>query len=192
MTTLLVGLVLFGISLALLVTAGLGLDPWDVFHQGVSRTIDVRLGAVVVVTSLAVMLLWIPLGLRIGLGTLFNAVVVGVVFEAAIGVLPEVSGVVARSATLVLAIVGNAAATGLYIGAGLGPGPRDGLMTGLAARGWTIRRVRTAIEVTVLAIGWLLGGDVGVGTVLFAVAIGPLVHIMLPLFAVEAKPELVS
>lgn len=168
----------------MLVSAELGLDPWDVFHQGLAETIDQRLGFVVVGTSLFVLLLWIPLRQRPGIGTLANAVVVGLVFEASIAVLPEVSSMAGRLLMLVSAIVLNAIGTGLYIGAGLGPGPRDGLMTGLAARGLPLRLVRTGIEVTVLAIGWLLGGTVGIGTVLFAVSIGPLVHITLPFFTI--------
>ncbi len=179
-----VGLVLFGFSLALLVSAELGLDPWDVFHQGLAETLGLRLGVAVVGTSLLVLLLWIPLRQPPGIGTLANAVAVGVVFEASIAVLPEVSSLVARSGLLVGAILLNAVGTGLYIGAGLGPGPRDGLMTGLAARGLPLRVVRTGIEVTVLVIGWLLGGTVGIGTVLFAVTIGPLVHITLPLLTI--------
>jgi len=182
------GLLLFGFSLALLVTADLGLDPWDVFHQGVARTIDQRLGAVVVVTSLVVLAMWIPLRQRPGIGTVANALAVGVVFEASNAVLPEVDGLVTRVAVLAGGVVLNAVATGLYVGAGLGPGPRDGLMTGLAARGMSIRAVRTGIEATVLAAGWLLGGSVGVGTVVFALTIGPLVQVALRLFTIES-PE---
>lgn len=179
---------MFGFSLALLVTANLGLDPWDVFHQGVARTLDQRLGVVVVATSVAVLFLWLPLKQRPGVGTIANAIVVGVVFEASIALLPDVLAIPSRIAILVAAICLNAIATGLYVGAGLGPGPRDGLMTGLAARGWTLRRVRTGIEASVLAVGWLLGGSVGVGTVLFAFAIGPLVHVTLPFFTIS-EPE---
>lgn len=182
---LLIGLLLFAVSLALLVTADLGLDPWDVFHQGLARTFEVRLGTVVVVASLAVLALWIPLRQRPGLGTVLNALLIGVVFEAAISVLGDAESTLARWAILVAAIAMNAVATGMYVGAGLGPGPRDGLMTGLANRGHSIRTVRTAIEVVVLAIGWLLGGSVGIGTVVFALSIGPLVHFTLPPFTIE-------
>lgn len=181
-----VGLVLFGFSLALLVVADLGLDPWDVFHQGLARTLDQRLGLVVIATSLVVLALWVPLRERPGIGTIANAVMVGAVFEASISVLPEVDGLVSRVGLLVAGILLNALATGLYVGAGLGPGPRDGLMTGLAARGMSIRLVRTGIEVTVLIIGWLLGGSVGVGTVLFALAIGPLVQVALRFLTIPA------
>lgn len=186
LVSLSVGLVLFGFSLALLVSAGLGLDPWDVFHQGVAETFGLRLGGVVIGTSLVVLLLWIPLRQPPGIGTLANAVAVGAVYEASIAVLPDVDGLGPRFGLLVAAIVLNAIGTGLYIGAGLGPGPRDGLMTGLAARGLPLRVVRTGIEVTVLVVGWLLGGTVGIGTVLYAVAIGPLVQITLPRMTITA------
>lgn len=185
---LFVGLVLFGLTLSCLVVADLGLDPWDVFHQGMSRTIDVRLGAVVVTTSFVVLLLWIPLRQRFGLGTIANAIIVGISLEAGVTILPDVESIAGRIGLLVVGIVGNAIATALYIGAGLGPGPRDGLMTGLAKRGFSLRVVRTSIEVVVLAAGWLLGGTVGIGTVAFALAIGPLIHRLLPHFLIEAEP----
>lgn len=183
--TLAVGLVLFGFSLALMVRADLGLSPWDVFHQGLARTLDQRLGSMVIATSLVVLLLWIPLRQRPGIGTIGNAVVVGLVLEASTAVLPQFDALVGRVGLLAAGIGLNAVATGLYIGAGLGPGPRDGLMTGLAARWWSIRSVRTAIEVTVLASGWLLGGSVGVGTVLFAFSIGPLVQVALRFLTID-------
>ena len=183
------GLVLFGVSLAMLVVADLGLSPWDVFHQGVARTFELRLGFVVVATSLCVLLLWIPLRERPGLGTVMNAFVVGIVFEASIGFFDDPDSSLVRWTLLVSGIVLNAIATGMYVGAGLGPGPRDGLMTALAARGHTIRLVRTGIEATVLAIGWLLGGSVGVGTVVFALSIGPLVHRALPYFTITRPSE---
>ena len=181
------GLVLFGASLALLVTADLGLDPWDVFHPGLARTLDIRLGIAVVGTSFAVLLLWVPIRQRPGIGTVLNAILVGVVFEATIAVLPESASIGARWVLLVAAIVLNAIATGLYVGAGLGPGPRDGLMTGIAARGHPLRVVRTSIEVTVLVAGWLLGGSVGIGTLAYALGIGPLVHIALPYFTIQSN-----
>ena len=174
------GLVLFGVSIAFFVQARLGLDPWDVLHQGISERTGVRIGTVAIVVGLVVLLLWIPLRQRPGLGTVSNVLLVGLTLDLALVLLPEPGPMPLRFGFLVVAIVLNAVATGLYVGAGLGPGPRDGLMTGLAARGHSVRVVRTAIELTVLAAGWLLGGTVGVGTALFALTIGPLVHVLLP------------
>ncbi len=181
---LVVGLVLFGISLAMLVMADLGLAPWDVLHQGIATTVDISLGWIVVATSFAVLLIWIPLRQRPGVGTVANAILVGSVFEVSIGLIGDPDSLPARWALLAGGIALNAMATGMYVGAGLGPGPRDGLMTGFAARGHSIRTVRTGIEGAVLVLGWLLGGSVGLGTVLFAVAIGPLVHLALPIFTI--------
>ncbi|MEM9654971.1 MAG: hypothetical protein AAGA65_22965 [Actinomycetota bacterium] len=172
-----------------MVAAELGLDPWDVFHQGLAETLGLRLGVAVVGTSLVVLLLWVPLRQPPGIGTLANAVAVGVVFEASIAVLPVVERLAPRLGLLAAAVVLNAIGTGLYIGAGLGPGPRDGLMTGLAARGLPLRVVRTGIEVAVLVVGWLLGGTVGIGTVVYALGIGPLVHITLPLFTIPTAED---
>jgi len=174
------GLLLFGVSIAFLVVARLGLDPWDVLHQGLARSTGLRFGWVVVAVSVAVLLLWIPLRQRPGIGTVSNAVCVGLVADAAIAVLPQPSGAVLRAGFVVIGILLNAVATALYLSAGLGPGARDGLMTGLARRGHSIRVVRTGIELSVLAAGWLLGGTVGIGTVLYALSIGPLVHLLLP------------
>jgi uncharacterized membrane protein YczE len=174
------GLVLFGVSIAFFVQARLGLDPWDVLHQGISERTGVRIGTVAIAVGVIVLLLWIPLRQRPGLGTLSNVLLVGLTLDVVLVVLPEPGAMPFRFLFLVVAIVLNAVATGLYIGAGLGPGPRDGLMTGLAARGHSVRVVRTAIELTVLAVGWLLGGTIGVGTALFALTIGPLVHVLLP------------
>lgn len=184
------GLVLFGASLALLVTAELGLDPWDVFHQGLARTTGARLGYTVVATSFVVLLAWIPIRQRPGIGTILNAVLVGLVFEVTIELLPESVSLVWRWVLLVAAIVLNAIATGLYVGAGLGPGPRDGLMTGIAARGHPLRVVRTSIEVVVLLAGWILGGTIGIGTLAYALGIGPLVHIALPYFTIADSSDL--
>jgi uncharacterized membrane protein YczE len=185
-----VGLLLFGISVALMLTSGLGLDPWDVFHQGLAHSTGLRFGLVVVAVSALVLLLWIPLRQRPGAGTVSNALLVGLIVEAALALLPHPGPVVVRGAFLVVGIVLNALATALYVGAGLGPGARDGLMTGLASRGHSIRLVRTGIELSVLAMGWLLGGTVGVGTVLYAVSIGPLVHVLLPrVVATVARPS---
>jgi uncharacterized membrane protein YczE len=191
LVNLYLGLVLFGLSMALMIVADLGLDPWDVFHQGIAERSGIRFGWVVILVGGAVLLAWIPLRQRPGIGTVSNVIVVGLAVDAALAVLPEPELLAVRTALLLTGIVLNGVATGLYVGAGLGPGPRDGLMTGLARRGRSIRVVRTAIEVAVLAVGWLLGGTVGVGTVLFAVAIGPLVHYFIPRFSVAApRPAL--
>ena len=179
------GLVLFGVSVALLVRARLGLDSWDVLHQGISRQTGVRIGWIVIAVGALVLLLWVPLRQRPGIGTVSNVIVVGLAVDASLDVLRTPGHIAARAAFLVGGIVANGIATGLYIGAGLGPGPRDGLMTGLAARGYSIRVARTAIEVAVLGIGWLLGGAVGIGTVLYAVTIGPLAHYFIPHLAVR-------
>jgi uncharacterized membrane protein YczE len=176
------GLPLFGFSAALLVESTLGLDPWDVFHQGVARQTGLAIGTVTVAVSAAVLLLWIPLRQAPGLGTVSNAVLVGLSMNLSIDLLPRPEALVPRAGYLALGIFLNGVATGLYIGAGLGPGPRDGLMTGLARAGRSIRLVRTAIEVVVLALGWLLGGTVGVGTVAYALSIGPLAHVFIPMF----------
>jgi uncharacterized membrane protein YczE len=185
---LLVGLVLYGISGALLVRGRLGLDPWDVLHQGISRHIGLAIGTVVIVVGAAVLLLWIPLRQWPGIGTLCNAVLIGVAMNGALDVLPHVSAMPWRIADMAGGVLMCGVATGMYIGANLGPGPRDGLMTGLARRtGRSIRLVRTALEVTVLATGWALGGTVGIGTVVFAVSIGPLAQVFLPLFDRDAR-----
>lgn len=182
------GLVLYGFSDGLLVLAGLGLDPWDVFHQGLARHSALPIGTWAIIIGAVVLLLWIPLRQWPGIGTLCNVVVVGSMINLTIFVLPQPRELPARALTLVVAVVLNGVATGAYIGAGLGPGPRDGLMTGLARRGLSIRVARTAIELTVLAAGFLLGGTVGVGTVLYAVSIGPLAHVFVPLLAIDGVP----
>ena len=177
------GLVLYGISSSLLVLAGLGLDPWDVFHQGLSRTFGLAIGTWAILVGLVVLLLWIPLHQRPGIGTVSNVVLVGLTMNAVLGHVHAPHAIPVRVALLLFGVLLNGIATGAYIGAGLGPGPRDGLMTGLAARGHSIRVVRTGIEVAVLATGWALGGTVGVGTVVYALSIGPLAHVFVPLFA---------
>jgi uncharacterized membrane protein YczE len=184
------GLILYGVSSSLLVLAGLGLDPWDVFHQGLSRTFGLAIGTWAILVGLVVLLLWIPLRQRPGIGTVSNVVLVGLTMNVVLGHVHAPHALAARVPMLVFGVFLNGVATGAYIGAGLGPGPRDGLMTGLAARGHSIRLVRTGIEVAVLVTGWLLGGTVGVGTVLYAVCIGPLAHVFVPLFAHGRKtPE---
>ncbi|MFG2087700.1 YitT family protein [Spirillospora sp. NPDC048824] len=180
------GLVLFGVSIGLMVRAGLGLDPWDVLHQGLAGRTGLPLGWIVNLTAVLVLLLWFPLRQPPGLGTVSNVIVVGLAVDATLAAVAEPHHLGWRVAFLVTAIVGNGAATGLYIGAGLGPGPRDGLMTGLAARGHSIRVMRTAIEATVLVLGWLLGGTVGIGTVLYAVSIGPLAQFFIA--KLEVRP----
>jgi uncharacterized membrane protein YczE len=183
------GLVGYGASAGLMVRARLGLDPWDVFHQGLAKRLGMPLGWVVIGVGALVLLLWVPLRQRPGLGTLSNLVVVGLSLDWTLDVLPAPGALWTRWSMLVLAIALNGLATGLYIGTRLGPGPRDGLMTGLAARGHSIRLVRTGIELTVLAAGFLLGGQVGLGTLLYAVSIGPLAHLFIPLCTVRtAEP----
>lgn len=178
-----VGLGLYGLSTAMFIRSDLGVDPWDVFHLGVGMQLGMTIGTVIIVTGAAVLLLWIPLRQMPGLGTISNVIVLGLAADATLAVLPPLESLPARSLLLAGAVVMNAIATGMYIGAGFGPGPRDGLMTGLHARtGWSLRGIRTAIEVSVLLIGWLLGGKVGVGTVVYAFAIGPLIQLFLPWF----------
>jgi uncharacterized membrane protein YczE len=183
LSQLYVGLALYGVSMALMIRSGLGLDPWDVFHQGLSRLTGLSFGTVTIAVGAAVLLLWIPLRQRPGLGTVSNVLVIGLVVDATLALLPAGGPLAVRIGLLVAGIVANGAATGLYLGARLGPGPRDGLMTGFVARhpGRSVRLVRTVIEVTVLALGWLLGGTVGIGTVAYAVAIGPLAQLFIPI-----------
>lgn len=177
------GLVLYGVSASLLVLADLGLDPWDVFHQGLSRTFGLAIGTWAIIVGAVVLLLWIPLRQRPGIGTVSNVILVGLTMNVVLGHVHAPHAMAARIACLLLGVFLNGVATGAYIGAGLGPGPRDGLMTGIAARGHSIRVVRTGLEVTVLVTGWLLGGTVGVGTVVYALSIGPLAHVFIPLFS---------
>jgi len=189
-----IGLLLYGLAAALQVRSGLGLDPWDVFHQGLSRHIGLAIGTVVIIVGAAVLLLWIPLRQWPGLGTISNAILIGLSMNWSLALLPHGGALGWRITEMLGGIVLCGIATGMYIGAAFGPGPRDGLMTGLARRtGRSIRLVRTGIEVTVLAAGWILGGTVGIGTVLYAVSIGPLAQIFLPLFEVRAhRPRAVE
>jgi uncharacterized membrane protein YczE len=179
---LLSGLIGYGFSMALMVRSGLGLDPWDVFHQGLSRHTGMTIGVASAVVGVVVLLAWIPLRNRPGIGTIANVVVIAVTVDTSLALLPTPAALPVRVALMLGAVALNAVSTVLYIGAGLGPGPRDGLMTGLVARtGLSVRLVRTSIEAAVLLTGWLLGGTVGVGTVIYAVGIGPLVQLVLRL-----------
>ncbi len=177
-----VGLVLYGASSAFLVVAGLGLGPWDVLHQGLARHSHLAIGTWSVIIGAVVLLLWIPLRQRPGLGTVSNVVLIGVTVNITLDLVPVQHNLGARIAFMVTGVLLNGVATGCYIGAGMGAGPRDGLMTGIAKRGHSIRLVRTSIEIAVLAIGFCLGGSVGIGTVVYALGIGPLAHIFIPLF----------
>ena len=185
---LLAGLVAYGVSVGLMLRAGLGLMPWSVLDQGLSETFGLEVGTWSIITGVVVLLLWAPLRRRPGVGTLGNVVLVGLTINATLAVLPEARTLPVQVPLLLAGIVLNGVATGAYIGAGLGAGPRDGLTTGIAARGHSVRLVRTSIEVAVLGIGWLLGGTVGVGTVLYAVTIGPLMHRTVPALRLRTAP----
>jgi uncharacterized membrane protein YczE len=185
-----IGLLIYGLSGALQVRAGLGLDPWDVLHQGIARHVGLAIGTVLIIVGAVVLIAWIPLRQWPGLGTVSNVVLIGVSMNLSLQWLPHPHLLAARIAYLVAGIVLCGVATGMYIGANFGPGPRDGLMTGLARRtGRSIRLVRTGIELSVLITGWILGGTVGVGTVAFALTIGPLAQVFLPIFDVKRTPR---
>jgi uncharacterized membrane protein YczE len=189
LTQLAGGLVLYGVTLAMMIRATLGNAPWDVLHQGMAIHLPISIGTAVIVMSVVVLLFWIPLRELPGLGTVANAILVGLTTDAALMLIHAPEGLPERSLLMVGGVVGNALATALYLGSQFGPGPRDGLMTGLHRRtGVSIRLVRTSLEVLVVVIGWLLGGVVGLGTVLYAIAIGPLVQLLLPLCIVELDP----
>lgn len=188
---LFIGLTLYGVSTAMFVRADLGADPWNVFHLGVANLLSMNIGVVIIAVGVLVLLAWIPLRQRPGFGTLSNVIMIGLAADVALLVIPGFESLLARSGLLVSAVILNALATALYIGAGFGAGPRDGLMTGIHARtGWPVRRIRTAIEVSVLLIGWLLGGTVGFGTVLYALAIGPLIQICRPWFCHQPQARI--
>jgi uncharacterized membrane protein YczE len=174
------GLGVFGVGVAAIIESRLGAAPWDVFHQGVSERTGVSLGVVIIVTGLLLLLVWIPLRQRPGVGTLLNAFEIGTVLNLVEPLLPTAESMVGRVAYLSAGITLTAIGSGLYIGSGLGAGPRDGIMVGLAQRGISVRVARTSVELIVLVAGGLLGGTIGVGTVVFMLAIGPLVHIALP------------
>lgn len=193
---LVVGLVLYAVSIGLLVHSGLGNMPWDVLSQGVSRQIGWSLGTVTVVLSVVILVCWWPLRQKPGIGTVANVLVIGVLIDpvlALLGLLPDPLPLPGRIGLVVAGILLNGVASSLYIGARLGPGPRDGLMTGLVARtGWPVGPVRIAIEVTVVAVGWLLGGTVGLATVAYALGIGPLIHVLLPRLTVPVPPAVAA
>lgn len=192
LTQLAIGLVLYGVTLAMMIRAVLGNAPWDVLHQGLSIHLPISIGTALIATSVVVLLLWIPIREMPGLGTIANIIVLGVVADLTLSVLDTPSQLWARGLLMVSGLVLNALATALYIGSQFGPGPRDGLMTGLHRRtGVSIRLVRTSLEVVVVVIGWLLGGVVGIGTVLYALGVGPLVQLFMPWFIVEL-PEAAS
>ena len=179
------GLMLFGFGISMIIEAELGAAPWDVFHTGVSEITGVSVGNVVILTGLALLLVWIPLRERPGLGTLLNATVIGVVVDITLPLIPDTSLIVTRSLLMLGGVTVIAVGSGFYIGAGLGPGPRDGLMTGLAKRSIggrqiSVRASRTAVELLVLCVGIALGGSVGIGTAVFVFSIGPLVQVFLP------------
>lgn len=185
---LLGGLTLYGVSMGLMIRSGLGLDPWDVLHEALSERTGLTFGTITAIVGALVLLCWIPLRQRPGVGTVSNILVIAVAVDVTLAVVGTPSALVVRILLLVSGVVLNGLATATYIGVRLGPGPRDGLMTGFTARtGMSIRVVRTGIELTVLATGWLLGGTVGVGTVVYALAIGPITQAFLPLVVWKMK-----
>ncbi|APU17746.1 MULTISPECIES: YczE/YyaS/YitT family protein [Actinoalloteichus] len=182
------GLVLYAASMAIMVRSGVGLPPWDVLHEGLTRRLGLSFGQVTAITGGLVLLAWIPLRQRPGIGTVANVLVIALIVDAALAILPSPQTPAPQLAFLVAGVVLNGLATATYVGARLGPGPRDGLMTGLAARtGWSVQLVRTGIEIFVLTAGWLLGGTLGLGTICYAVAIGPITQFFLPLVAVRNR-----
>ena len=185
---LIAGLVLFGLGLAFMVVADLGLSPWEVLHQGLSERSGIPIGTVGIIAGLIVLGAWIPLQERPGLGTLANVVLIGVVMDLTIWQFPEVTNLMERWFLMVSGLLMISIGSGLYIGVGMGPGPRDGLMTGLARRGYNLALARTVIEVLVLVVGWLLGGTVGIGTVAFSFGVGPLVGFFLPRMTLDPVP----
>lgn len=187
---LVVGLITFGVGIALMVEAGLGLGPWEALHQGIARLVGIEIGTVSILLGLPILALWWPLGERPGIGTVVNVVLIGTSTNVGIALLPtaDPSATAIQLAMMLAGVVVIAAGSAIYLATDLGPGPRDGLMTGLHHRfGWSIRRARTAVELSVLGIGWLLGGTVGLGTVTFALGIGPLVQVALGIVDREGR-----
>ena len=189
MTQLMIGLILYGLSMAMQVRSTLGLDPWDVFHEGLTRRTGASFGTIVFLVGVGVLLLWIPLRQSPGWGTIANIVVIAVATDVSLALLTVPDSLAGRIALLIGGMILNGIAGGLYIGSQLGPGPRDGLVTGLVRRtGWSVRLTRTGIEVIVLASGFLLGGTLGLGTIVYALTIGPLVQFFLRVFTVDLRP----
>ncbi|MEO6207150.1 MAG: hypothetical protein ABIP77_04270 [Candidatus Limnocylindrales bacterium] len=182
---LIVGLLCFGLGIGLMVESGLGLGPWEALHQGVARQVGLEIGTVSVLLGIPILVLWWPLGERPGIGTLLNVVLIGTSTNVTIAIVPTppVDALALRVALMAVGILAIGFGSGIYLSTDLGAGPRDGLMTGLHHRfGWSIRNARAVVELTVLGIGWALGGTVGLGTVVFAVGIGPLVQLALRVF----------
>ena len=190
LTQLAIGLALFGFGIGLMLESGLGVPPWDVLHQGLAVRFGLTVGIWSIIVSGIVLLAWIPLGERVGLGTVANVIIIGVMIDLSTVVIPAADGVAMAWLMLLGGVALIGLASGLYIGASFGPGPRDGLMTGIAKRGYSIRLTRTIIEIVVLAIGWALGGTVGWGTLAFALFIGPLVHFFLPRWTIDPRIDL--
>jgi uncharacterized membrane protein YczE len=186
------GLLVCGTGISLIVDADIGLAPWDVLHKGISEHTGLAVGTVIVIVGLVLLLAFIPLRVRVGYGTVLNAVIIGLGVNVVLPVLPEPEHAAWQVLEMVAGVVAFGFGTATYIGAGLGPGPRDGLMTGIAARGYSLRLVRSAIEITVLGVGWLLGGSVGLGTAVFALTIGPLVHVFLGVVGIRTSPEVAA
>jgi uncharacterized membrane protein YczE len=187
-TQLIVGLILFGVGIGLMLQSGLGVPPWDVLHQGLARQFGLTVGIWSIIVSVAVLLLWLPLRQAYGLGTLLNAIIIGVIIDLTGVFIPPATTTAVAWLMLLGGVLLIGIASGLYIGANLGPGPRDGLMTGIARRGPSIRLTRAVIEITVLTLGWILGGTFGLGTIVFALAIGPLVQFFLPRWDISPHP----
>lgn len=185
-----VGLIVCGLAFAIMLRANIGLDPWDAFHQGISRMTGVAIGTVTVIVSFAVLVLWIPLRQKLGIGTIMNSITIGLTINVFYALIPDAPIYLIGVVYFLIGIVINGVGISMYIGGGLGPGPRDGMMTGLVKRtGRPVWLVRTAIEVVVLALGWAFGGTLGLGTVLYAFVIGPVVHVMLPWFNLDKVKE---
>jgi uncharacterized membrane protein YczE len=187
---LIAGLVLFGVGIGLMLQSGLGVPPWDVLHQGLTIHFGLTVGTWSIIVSFIVLLLWLPLRERFGIGTILNAVIIGLMIDATAAVMPQAEQMVTAGVMLSTGILLMGLASGLYIGANLGPGPRDGLMTSIARRGPSIRLTRSILELVVLISGWLLGGTLGIGTLVFVFLIGPLVQFFLPHCTVDTgRPE---